>query len=166
MKAYEMSRYQKVIGTDGRISGTWVAIGGLRDRDELIVKPHNVVIYDETRTFGSVLTEPDLTAWVRESVVDIPKHMIAERVRYDVEEVWDEMLALMTLIEEAYRRGPTSPRCPHTPATQVDRSRYWVACPSKTIFRARRGRLTSGWGRRWKSDRGRREAHNGPGVRS
>ena len=109
MKAYDMSRYQKVIGSDGRISGTWVALDGQRDRNELIVKPHNVVIYDETRTFGRVLTEPDLTAWVRESVVEIPKHMIAERVLYDVEEVWDEMLALMLLVEEAYRSGPRSP---------------------------------------------------------
>lgn len=108
MKAYDMSRYQRVIGTDGRISGTWVALDGRRDRNELIVKPHNVVIYDETRTFGRVLTEPDLTAWVRDSVVDIPKHMIAERVLYDVEEVWNEMSALMLLVEEAYRREPAA----------------------------------------------------------
>lgn len=108
MKAYDMSRFQRVIGTDGRISGTWVALSAREGRDELIVKPHNVVIYDDNRTFGMVLGESDLTAFIRNGNVDIPKHMIGERVLHDVEDVWDDMLALMGLVSEAFKSATAS----------------------------------------------------------
>ena len=111
MKAYDMSRYKRVIGTDGRISGSWVVLQGRQPRDgeqqEYIVSPIDVTIYDESRSFGRVLYPSDLTAWVCEDgSVSLAKHRIAERIRPEVEEVWDEMVELLELIMRAFIDGP------------------------------------------------------------
>ncbi len=114
MKAYDMSRYKRVIGTDGRISGSWVVLQGRQPRDgeqqEYIVSPIDVTIYDESRSFGRVLYPSDLTAWVCEDgSVSLAKHGIAERIRPEVEEVWDEMVELLGRIAQAFIEGPREP---------------------------------------------------------
>lgn len=111
-KAYDMSRYQRVIGTDGRISGKWIVFEGRKPREgeiqEYIVKPIDVTIYDDTRLFGRTLNPGDLTAWV-DAVGNarIPEHMIAEHIRPEVQEVWNELINLLSLITTAFIAGPS-----------------------------------------------------------
>lgn len=107
--AYDMSEHQRVIATDGRISGTWVVLKASskagRER-EFIVKPNDVTIYDETRTYGRVMYTPDLTAWVRDGVVEIPRHMVSDGVAAEVEEVRDELVELLQHIAAAFAPTP------------------------------------------------------------
>lgn len=105
MKAYDMSRFQRVIGTDGRISGTWIALQSRSERD-IHIKPSDVTIYDETHSYGRVLGRDDLLAFVRDGEIDVPKHMISERIRPEVEEVWEELIELLALIAQAFIDGP------------------------------------------------------------
>lgn len=107
MKAYDMSRHQRVIGTDGRISGTWVVLSA--KSGEVLIKPHEVTIYDETRTYGRVLWPDSLTAWVRDGEVHVPKHMIRDETRFEVEDAWGELIKLLELIAQAFFDGPRAP---------------------------------------------------------
>ncbi len=119
MKAYDMSRHQRVIGTDGRISGTWVVLSA--KSGEVLIKPHEVTIYDETRTYGRLLRPDSLTAWVRDGEVDVPKHMIREETRFEVEDAWDELIELLTLIAKAFFDGPRAPESGSADSQEADR---------------------------------------------
>lgn len=119
MKAYDMSRHQRVFGTDGRISGTWVALSA--KSGEVLIKPHEVTIYDETRTYGRVLSRDSLTAWVRNGVVDVPKHMIREETRAEIEEAWNELIELLGLIAQSFFDGPRAPEPPSTDSGEAGR---------------------------------------------
>ena len=101
MKAYNMGRFQRVVGTDGRFSGTWVVLIA-RGRYRAFVKPHDVVVYDETRHSGRILGPDSLIAWVdSDGTVDLPEHMIRESIRYDVLDAMDDLLTLLPLIVAA-----------------------------------------------------------------
>ncbi len=106
-----MSRYQRVIGSDGRIAGKWVVLAG-RERgesQELIIKPIDVTIYDESRRFGRILYPSDLTAWVVDGEVDLKDHMIADHIRPEVDEVRDELIELLRMVAQAFIDGPRDP---------------------------------------------------------
>lgn len=102
MKTYDMSKYQRIIGVDeGRITGTFYAIGLEPDRD-VWVKPVDVVIWDEGHHSGRVLYSGDLSASVRDGVAKLSKHMVKTSLLPDVEEVWDEMLQVLVSVVETY----------------------------------------------------------------
>lgn len=61
---------------------------------------------DETHSYGRGIGRDDMTVFVRDGEVDIPKHMISERIRAEVEEVWDELIELLGLIVQAFVDGP------------------------------------------------------------
>lgn len=107
-RAYDMSRYQRVIGTEGRISGTWIVLSA-RGRDRVCIRPYDVTIYDETHRSGRILGRDDLLAWVRGDEVDVPKHMVRDHVRDEVDEVWNELTELLKLIARAFVNGPREP---------------------------------------------------------
>jgi hypothetical protein len=103
-QAHDMSAYWRIFTYQhGRINGTFVVHAG-KERVHN-VKPYEATVYaDETHSWGRVLHVNDLTAFVRDGGVDIPKHMIREEVRYDVEDAWDDLIAAMTACVEAF--GP------------------------------------------------------------
>lgn len=113
-KAHSLNTYYRVVGTEGRISGTWVVILPPTPGGTTLVIPHEVTIYDEGRNSGIVLSRDALTAWVRESGIEIPYHMIRESVRPDVLDVWDELVTLIADI--AVCAGATN----HTNRTQEE----------------------------------------------
>lgn len=93
---YALSKGFKVIGTDGRISGTWVALLPSRPDGTTWIKPHEVTFYDEGRRSGIVFYSSDLSCSVRGGVAEISR--IAERKQYDVEDVENELRALLVEI--------------------------------------------------------------------
>ncbi|MCK8477200.1 hypothetical protein [Microbacterium aurugineum] len=93
---YGLSEGFKVIGSDGRISGTWVVLLPSRPNGHTWIKPHEVTFYDESRRSGIVFYSADLSCSVREGVAEISR--VAERKQYDVEDVENELRALLVEI--------------------------------------------------------------------
>jgi hypothetical protein len=95
-KAYSMNSFYRVVGTEGRISGTWVVMLPARRDRSTIIKPHDVTFYDEAHHSGMIAGPDDLVIWVRQDdSIDIPEHMIREAVRDDVLDAIDELRALV-----------------------------------------------------------------------
>jgi len=109
-KAYSLNRFYRVVGTDGRISGTWVVMLPARADRDYLIKPQYVTFYDESHHSGRIAGPNDLTVWVRQDgSVDIPEHMIRESIRYDVLDVIDELRELVpSMIEAAQESGDPS----------------------------------------------------------
>lgn len=110
MKAYDMSRFQRVIGTDGRISGKWCVLGGVgRDPDRLIVQPIEVAVYDEARSGGRVYYSGDFTVVVAGAMVAFsgPRN---ESKMFDIDDASHEFEIALRAVAGAYRNSaPTSP---------------------------------------------------------
>lgn len=93
---YALSKGFKVIGTDGRISGTWVVTLPSRPDGTTWIKPHEVTFYDDGRRSGIVFYGSDLSCSVRGGVAEIGR--VLERKRFDVEDVETELRALLVEI--------------------------------------------------------------------
>lgn len=105
MNAYSMSQFQRVVGTDGRFSGTWVVLLA-SEKHRASVRPHDVTVYDEGHHSGRILGPDSLLAWVADDgTVDLPEHMIRESIRDDVLDAKDELLALLPLIVAAAQQS-------------------------------------------------------------
>lgn len=92
--AHDMTKFWRIFTVQhNRINGTFIVKAG-KDRVHNVC-PEEVTIYaDDAHSWGRVLYARDLTAFVREDgSVDIPKHMIRERVRYEVEDAEVDLLA-------------------------------------------------------------------------
>lgn len=78
---HDMSRYWRLVSIEnGPVTGTvWVT---KPDRGEQHVKPVDLIIWDEGHHSGMTIT--DLTAWIRDGVVEIPEHMIRGNARLEV----------------------------------------------------------------------------------
>lgn len=100
--AHDMSRYWRIFTYQhGRVNGTFVVKAGKDGVHN--VSPFEVTVYaDDAHTWGRVLYSKDLTAFYRDGAVDVPKHMIREEVRYDVEDAWDDMIAALTACIAAF----------------------------------------------------------------
>lgn len=102
MQAYDMTRYQRIIGvSDGRITGSF-HVNGTDDRREVWITAHDVVIYDEGHHYGRVFYSNDLTGSVKDGVAKLSKHMVASNKLAEVEDVWDDMLAVLVAVAEAF----------------------------------------------------------------
>lgn len=105
MKAFDLSRYQRLIGVESeRIRGNFYAlsteVGG-----RIWIYPTNVTIWDERRLTGRTLFSGDFAASVRSGLPRISKHMINPSLLAAVEDVWDEMLAVLVLVTETFEAG-------------------------------------------------------------
>jgi len=79
---HDMSRYWRLVSVEGGpITGTvWVSIPR---KGEQTVKAVDMTLWaDEKHSWGRLIK--DMTAFIRNGVVEISKHMIEERVREDV----------------------------------------------------------------------------------
>lgn len=93
---FDLGRTFKVIGTNGRISGEWVALIAPSRPSDCHITPHHVVIYDEGFRSGIVVHPDDLRANVKDGVVDLWR--VTDRVGDDVEVVRAELLELLAEI--------------------------------------------------------------------
>lgn len=68
------------------------------------VCPDEVTIYvDDERSWGRLLYSRDLTAFVRDDgSIEIPPHMVSEKVRHEVEDAKDELIAAVRACVEAF----------------------------------------------------------------
>lgn len=101
--AHDMTRFWRIFTYQhGRINGTFIVKAG-KDRVHNVC-PEEVTIYvDDAHSWGRVLYGSDLTAFVREDgSIDIPKHMVRERARYEVEDAEDELLAAIRACVAAF----------------------------------------------------------------
>lgn len=101
-RAFDLGRFQRIVGVEGpRVRGNFTALAVQPDAT-VHVSPLDVTIYDEHRSGGISLHHGDLSATVRpDGEVEIPDHMIRERVRYDVADVRAEMESAIRLVAEA-----------------------------------------------------------------
>lgn len=92
-QAHDMSRYWRIFTYQhGRVNGTFIVYAG-KDRIHN-VKPLDVTVYvDEQHSWGRILKHDDLIAFLRDGEIDIPEHMIRERVRAEVEDAMPDLLA-------------------------------------------------------------------------
>lgn len=100
-KAFALSESFKVIGTEGRISGQWVALIAADSDRRTWISPHDVTIFDEQRRSGILIFASDMAASVLNGNAEITR--TSERRGPDIEEVADEMRALLVEIERAAR---------------------------------------------------------------
>ena len=100
--AHDMSRFWRLFTYQhGRVNGTFVVHAGKGVVHH--VKPYELTIYaDEAHSWGRVLYSQDLTAYIRDGSVTIPKHMIREDKLYDIEGAWDEVIAAIEACVAAF----------------------------------------------------------------
>lgn len=96
-----MHKYQRVVATEGRISGSWHVNLGTRDDSDVWIKAQDVTIYDEERRSGRVFFGDDLTARIRNGEPEIS--YVNSNKRYEVDEVRADLLVLLPAIAEAAR---------------------------------------------------------------
>lgn len=101
-KAYDLGRFQRIVGVEGpRVRGNFIALA-TADGQTIHVSPIEVKIWDEGHHSGRIIRPDDMTAFVKpDGEVDIPKHMLRENTRYDIEDAWDEMVSAVRLVAQA-----------------------------------------------------------------
>ena len=108
MSAYDLSRYQRLIGVDGgRVTGTFWAttpVGG-KDRSTIVETVDVLVWHDDEHTSARVLRSGDLSASIQDGDVDLRLHMIADDRRADVQDAWDEMVDALSAVAVAALRA-------------------------------------------------------------
>lgn len=102
-RAFSMHEYQRVVATEGRISGSWHVNLGSREDSDVWIEAHDVTIYDETRRSGRVFYGSDLTARIHKGEPEIS--IVRRDLQYEVDEVRDELLRLLPAIAVAAREG-------------------------------------------------------------
>lgn len=108
MRAFDMSKYQRIIATEGRVRGDWKVLGGVgRNPEHLIVVPIDVVIYDHDRRSGRCFYSNDFTATVEGGTVKVRGNGDRSKMA-EIDEVREEFDATLLLVAEAYRQGPRS----------------------------------------------------------
>ena len=105
MKAFDMSKYQRVIGSEGRVSGKWCVSGGVgRNPDHLYVTPIDVTVFDETKSWGRVFYGGDFTLTVEDGVVEFSGPRNVSKMA-DIEECRAEFDVTVLLVARAYFLG-------------------------------------------------------------
>lgn len=108
MMAFDLSRYQRLIGVDaGRIQGEFYVLGGVTS-EKVWIRPINLTIWNEHRTAGRVFYSNDFSASVEGDKVNLPKRMITPSLLADVEDVWDELMVVLVKVAEAFEEGVES----------------------------------------------------------
>jgi len=105
VKAFDLSKYQRVIGSEGRVSGSWKVLGGVgHDPERLYITPIDVTLFDETKSWGRVFYSGDFTLTVEGGVVALsgPRD---ESKMYDIRDAQAEFDATVLLVAEAFRKS-------------------------------------------------------------
>lgn len=104
-QAYDMSRFWRILEVQhGRVSGSFIVHADKSGPHN--VKPHEVAVFhDDEHTSGRSLCSRDLTAFVVDGEIRLPKHMIRSEVRAVVEGAWDDVIAAIEACVTAFPSG-------------------------------------------------------------
>ncbi len=104
MRAFDMSRFHRVIATDGRVSGSWKVAGGAgRNPEQLTVTPIAVDVMDEALHSGRVFYSNDFTILVDGEQVELTGPRNESKIA-DLEDAWDAVCEAMLLVAEVWRQ--------------------------------------------------------------
>ena len=101
--AFDMSRFQRVIATQGRIKGSFV-VQGSEHHGVFAVEPMEVILYDEDRSWGQILRPGDFEVTVKDGVPSLGKCHNSNKVAV-LDEYREMFNALLPLVVEAYIAG-------------------------------------------------------------
>ncbi|WP_405373344.1 MULTISPECIES: hypothetical protein [unclassified Microbacterium] len=102
MKSFDLSRYQRIVGVESvRISGNFYALA-TGHGERIWIRPTDVTIWDEHHHSGRNLYSGDFAGSVKSGLASISKHMVESSLLADVEDVWDEMLAVLVLVAATF----------------------------------------------------------------
>lgn len=111
VKAYDLTKFQRLIGVDSkRVTGKFMVLGfpDRAERNGLWISAIDVVVWSEDKSWGQGLTLNDLTTLVEEGVE--PDLSIREENRNaTVAEVRDEMIAALRAVAAEYLRATGDP---------------------------------------------------------
>ncbi len=107
MKAFDLSRFQRIIAVEGRIHGKFAVLGGTRV-GAVWITPIDVTIEDESRTSGLVFYSDDFSASVRDGVAEVSKRGMRPNHLAELESVEPMLLDLLVMVAQAYNGGPGS----------------------------------------------------------
>lgn len=99
--AHDMSAHWRLISAQGEsethsISGTWWV-------SATNVKPVDVSIWVKRAQYGRVFYSDDMTAFIRDGEVDLPRHMIRSSASAEAEDAWDLLLEVIAAAAAAFR---------------------------------------------------------------
>lgn len=112
LKAYDMSRFQRIIGNDGdRVQGTWQALHTGSHGTEVLVWPVDVRVYaDAEHSWAQGISRGDFSARITDGVVDLRPSDVQESKRAICQDSWDELVAVLQTVAatmlEAIKESP------------------------------------------------------------
>lgn len=109
--AYDMTRFQRIIGVDGgRVTGLFHVLS--THVGDYHVQPIDVTVWDSDdgdHTSGRVLYSGDLTAFVKDGVVDIPPHLVSSAKHDDVLGAMGAMESAVLAVTKAFAGSGSEP---------------------------------------------------------
>jgi hypothetical protein len=105
VKAFDMSRHQRVIATEGRVSGSFVVWGASRGVFKVTVL--DVVLWSEDRNWGLGIYDRDLDIEIDEGVATVGRVLNASKAA-EIEEFTPLINEILVLVLRAYEAGPGS----------------------------------------------------------
>lgn len=103
--AYDLSRYQRLIGVeDGRVTGKFLVLGGLRRNASYVTTVEVTAWYDDEHRNGMVFYSDDFTVKAEKGEVGFPR-VPSDNHRALVEELADEFKAAVLAVAREFERG-------------------------------------------------------------
>lgn len=100
-----MSKYYRIIGTEGLVSGKWAVYGSDR-HGAFAIKVIDAVLYDEDRSWGSVLNAGDIEVGVHGNEITIDR--VEPRKVDVVEDFRSQIIEVLDLVICSYNEGAGS----------------------------------------------------------
>lgn len=119
MKAYDMGRFQRLVGGESeRASGMFRTLSMKDDRNETLVWPIDLTLWmgeeGYRRRWGRTYGPDDFSAKVKDGVVELDPQRVPATKRAEVEEVLEELKALILAVSQAACYQETDPALPGT----------------------------------------------------
>lgn len=109
MRAFDMSRYERVIATEGDVRGSFVVHGVLKDGELRIFRVEilDVTLWDDDRGWGRIINPGEFDVDITDGVLTVGKRR-AESKKHDIDEFEDRINATLALVAAAFHGGPGS----------------------------------------------------------
>lgn len=106
IRAFDMSEYQRVIATEGRVRGTFV-VHSSDNHGIFKIDPLEVILYSEEGNWGRVCYYRDFNVKIKDGVARVGNDLNSKK-EADVEEFRDLIDATLAYVVQAYLAGPKS----------------------------------------------------------
>ena len=102
IKAYDMGRFQRIVGVEApRITGMFRVLSMKDEREETLVWPLDMTIWFDNKHWGRTYDADDFTAKVKAGVVNLDANDVRDSKRAEVEEVIEELRAVILAVSKA-----------------------------------------------------------------